>query len=298
MVADTSVVMQPGPWEHRRIAANGARFHVTTAGEAGAPLVVLLHGFPSFWWEWRGVIPALAAGGVHVAAMDLRGFGASDKTYRQMNTPKFTFDVAGVISSLGYERALIVGRGAGAHVAWAMPTYTPEVTAGIVAVGTPHPHAYRKTLLTSRLNPYIQAGKLPGVLERSLVSGEGVRKFLSTWAWDEDAVLEAADLYTEVLQLPFAARCAVEILRWQTSSPFRSDMRIYLKKIDEEIDVPALAIRGNEDQMYDSRAWELSARWAPGLEQVLLVDSGHFVPEEAPEELAAQVLKTVSRVGL
>ncbi|MDO5494386.1 MAG: alpha/beta hydrolase [bacterium] len=297
MVADTSVVMKPGPWEHRRVAANGARFNVALAGKPGDPLVVLLHGFPSCWYEWRGVIPLLAEGGCHVAAMDLRGFGASDKTHRQINTPKFTFDVAGVISSLGYEGATIVGRGAGAHVAWAMPSYAPEVTDRIVAVGTPHPHAYRKTLLTSRLNPYIQAGKLPGVLERSLVSGEGVRTFLSTWAHNQEAVLEAAELYTEALKLPFAARSAVEILRWQASSPFRSDMRIYLKKIDQEIEVPALAVRGAEDLMYDARAWEMSAQWAPGLEQAVIADAGHFVPEEAPAALAERVLALLGLSG-
>ncbi len=295
MVADTSVVMQPGPWEHRRIAANGARFHVTVAGEDGAPLVVLLHGYPMFWWEWRGVIPHLADGGLRVAAMDLRGFGASDKTYRQINTPKFTFDVAGVISSLGYESAAIVGRGAGAHVAWAMPSYAPEVTSAIVAVGTPHPHAYRKTLLTSRLNPYIAEGKLPGVMERSLVSGEGVRNLVERWAHNTEAALEAADLYTQVLQLPFAARSAVEILRWQTASPFRSDMRIYLKKIDSQITVPALAVRGAEDKMYNDRAWQMSTTWAPNLEHAVVPGAGHYVPEEAPDALAKVLLDFLQR---
>ncbi len=272
------------------MAANGARFHVAQVGNAGDPLVILLHGFPCFWWEWRHVIPPLAEAGYRVVAMDLRGFGASDKAQRQISTPKFSYDVAGVISSLGYSRATVVGRGIGAHVAWAMPSYAPEVTAAIVAVGTPHPLALRRTLLTSRINPYFQAGHLPAILERSLKSGEGVRHFLSTWAHDEEAALAEADTYTAVLRLPFAARCAVDALRWQTRSPFLSDTRVYLRKIDRPITVPAFGIRGAEDQMYSPRSWTVSARWAPNLKQAIIRDAGHFLPEESPAALTEQLL--------
>ena len=88
----------PGPWQHRYVAANGAQFHVVEAqpvlltepgGRSGGadpwaapgdrPLVLLLHGFPEFWWTWRDRIRTLAAHGYRVAAMDLRGYGGSDK---------------------------------------------------------------------------------------------------------------------------------------------------------------------------------------------------------------------------
>ncbi|MGH8894731.1 MAG: alpha/beta fold hydrolase, partial [Actinomycetes bacterium] len=62
------------------VAANGARFHVAVSGDG--PLVLLLHGFPQFWWAWRHQLPELAAAGYRAAAMDLRGFGASDKPPR------------------------------------------------------------------------------------------------------------------------------------------------------------------------------------------------------------------------
>ena len=74
----------PGPWTHRYVAANGARFHVAEATDPSAdgPLVLLLHGFPEFWWAWRAQLPALAAAGYRAVAMDLRGYGGSDKTPR------------------------------------------------------------------------------------------------------------------------------------------------------------------------------------------------------------------------
>ena len=93
------------------VAANGARFHVAVAGEG--PLVLLLHGFPTFWWTWRHQLPALAAAGHRVAAMDLRGFGASDKPPRGYDPRTLAEDVSGVIRSLGDRDAVVVGQGLG-----------------------------------------------------------------------------------------------------------------------------------------------------------------------------------------
>ena len=67
-----------GPWTHREVAANGARFHIAEAGDG--PLVLLLHGFPQFWWTWRHQLTALADAGFRAVAMDLRGVGGSDRT--------------------------------------------------------------------------------------------------------------------------------------------------------------------------------------------------------------------------
>ena len=83
---DASYVLIDGPWEHRLVAAGGSRFHVAELGEG--PLVVLLHGFPQFWWAWRHQLVALAEGGFRVAAMDLRGYGASDKTPQSVRAPR------------------------------------------------------------------------------------------------------------------------------------------------------------------------------------------------------------------
>ena len=97
--SDASSVRVDGPWEHRFVSANGARFHVAEAGDG--PLVLLLHGFPQFWWAWRHQMPALADAGYRVAAMDLRGYGACDKPPRGYDPLTLAADVAGVIRSLG-----------------------------------------------------------------------------------------------------------------------------------------------------------------------------------------------------
>jgi alpha-beta hydrolase superfamily lysophospholipase len=79
---DSSEVLVEGPWRHRFVAANGARFHVAEAGDPDGPLVLFLHGFPQFWWAWRHQLAAAADAGYHAVAMDLRGYGASDKPPR------------------------------------------------------------------------------------------------------------------------------------------------------------------------------------------------------------------------
>ena len=73
MSNDAASVLIEGPWEHRLVAANGARFHVAVQGEG--PLVLLLHGFPQFWYTWHHQLPALAESGYQAAAVDLRGYG-------------------------------------------------------------------------------------------------------------------------------------------------------------------------------------------------------------------------------
>ena len=158
----------PGPWEHRTITANGSRFHLAEAGTDGAPLVVLLHDYPQFWWAWRNQIPALAAAGYHVAAMDLRGFGASDKSPRNIATPRSCFDVAGVVSALGYSRATVVGHGVGALAAWSMTAFTPEVTTAVVALSAPHPLTLRRHRLPVGTAAWLQWIQAPWFPERSI----------------------------------------------------------------------------------------------------------------------------------
>src|SRR3954463_13321461 len=75
MPPEESAVLIDGPWTHREVTANGARFHLAEHGPSDGPLVLLLHGFPEFWWSWRHQLLALGDAGMHVVAPDLRGYG-------------------------------------------------------------------------------------------------------------------------------------------------------------------------------------------------------------------------------
>ncbi|HEY4701309.1 MAG TPA: alpha/beta fold hydrolase, partial [Streptosporangiaceae bacterium] len=105
-----------GPWTHRSVSANGTRFHIAEAGDG--PLVLMLHGFPEFWWTWRQQLVTLPAAGFRAVAADLRGYGGSDKPPRGYDLVTAASDVAGLIRALGEANAIVVGHGWGGLVAW------------------------------------------------------------------------------------------------------------------------------------------------------------------------------------
>ena len=95
----------------RTIAANGIRLHVIEAGPEDGPLVLLLHGFPEFWYGWSQQIAPLAAAGFRVVVPDQRGYGLSDKPMgvRAYNLDELALDVVGLIDALGREKAHVAG---------------------------------------------------------------------------------------------------------------------------------------------------------------------------------------------
>src|SRR2546423_1758898 len=143
---DSDPIRLPGPWTHRDINANGGRFHVAEMGEG--PLVLFLHGFPEFWWSWRHQLPVVADAGFRAVAMDLRGYGGSDKTPRGYDPLTLTMDVTGVIRALGQSNATLVGHGWGAFLAWTAAVFRPAAVNRLAVTGSAHPRRLRQGLLT------------------------------------------------------------------------------------------------------------------------------------------------------
>ncbi|WNB85888.1 alpha/beta hydrolase [Cellulomonas sp. ATA003] len=296
MTSDTSTVLVDGPWEHRFVPANAARFHVAVAGpdDRDTPLVVLLHGFPQFWWAWRHQLTALADAGYRVAAMDLRGTGASDKPPLGYDVPTLAADVAGLVRSLGADRAVVVGHGTGGTVAWAMPALHPGVTRGIAAVSSPHPvrlhAAVARTLRPGPLR-HLAFFQLPALPERAMSQGDRVDRVLREWSapgWPDAATLAT---YRAAAQVPFAAHSAMEQLRWLVRSTPRADGRRYLEALDTPVPVPVLQVHGAMDRCLPLATARLDgpqARLAgSGYRFEVVAGAGHFLPEEAPRRVNA-----------
>ena len=228
MSLDASMALMEGPWEHRFVAANGARFHVAEQGEG--PIVLLLHGFPQFWWAWRHQMAALAEAGYRACAMDLRGYGASDKPPRGYDTRTSATDVASVLRSLGGSRAVVVGHGWGGWIAWSMPTLQPTVTRAIASLSMPHPLVFRKASFANlrqlKANAYLGGLQRPFVPERQMtVHGGYVQRLLREWASPEGIwpSPEEARIYSDAMALPFVAHSAAEYYRWVVRSQVRPD---------------------------------------------------------------------------
>ena len=225
----------PGPWQHRYVAANGARFHVVEADGAppDAPLVLMLHGFPEFWWTWRAQLPALARAGYRVVAMDLRGYGGSDKTPRGYDPFTLAQDVSGVVKALGERSAILVGHGWGGYVAWAAAVRHPGQVSALCAVSAPHPRVMLRSLRSGSRAAlwHVLAMQLPMLPERRLADpARGyVAGHLRAWsapgsAFPDDAT---AATYQKAIGLWPASHCALEYHRWLVRSRLRADGRAF-----------------------------------------------------------------------
>lgn len=315
MIADFTAALVPGPWRHEFVSANAARFHValagpetpaapTTASDAAStvparrPLVVLLHDFPQIWWAWRHQVEALAAAGYRVAAMDLRGSGASDKPPLGYDVPTTTRDVAGVIRSLGEESAVVVGLGLGGVVAWSMAALQPAVTRAVAAFAAPHPahlHTSHRAPLTPLGRKHLAFAQVPFLPERSLADGRTVDALLG------EAVVpfteQALEVYRTAARIPFAAHCSTEALRWIVRSVPRMDGRRFTTGVRRRIDQPALLVLGEKDPFLHPDATLLDASALATRLRVEVVEGvGHWLPEEAPQAVTDLLLGWLAEI--
>ena len=122
---DDSSVLLDGPWTHRTVRANGIAMHVAEVG--AGPLVLMLHGFPQFWWTWQQQLVDLADNGFRAVAVDLRGYGASDKPPRGYDAPTLAADIAQLVPALGERDAVLVGNNVGGLLAWTVAALHPRV---------------------------------------------------------------------------------------------------------------------------------------------------------------------------
>jgi pimeloyl-ACP methyl ester carboxylesterase len=296
MSLDASMALIEGPWEHRFVAANGARFHVAEVGEG--PLVLFLHGFPEFWWAWRHQLTAVADAGFRAAALDLRGSGASDKPPTGYDGWTAAADVSGVIRSLGVESAIVVGHGLGGFVAWSLPYLAPGVTRALGTVGMPHPCVFRRQVARNlthlRSNSLLAGMQRPWVPEREMTSDlEAVPRVLRRWAAPASAwpSTEEGERYAEALTIPFAADAAADYHRWLVRSQLRREGWSYARRLSGRIDLPVLQIRGDQDATVSGIAQGASVAYVGGEStNVVVTDAGHFPHEEAPARLNRHLL--------
>ena len=293
-------VNRPGPWAHRNLTARGTRFHVALAGPeapAGAgPLTLLVHGFPECWWTWRHVIPALAQAGHRVAALDLRGFGGSDRPPSGYDLVTLAQDLAAVVRSLGHERAVVVGAGLGGQIAWALPSLAPDLTTAIVPVGAPHPLALRSLRARALSGPALQyvSLRIPGLAERRLRSRSALEGLLRSWAGPHtrEVLAEEAPYYAELLSRPGAARSALEPLRNLVLS------RAETAALDKPVTVPVLSVQGELDPVQPAQAYARDTHHVAGnLRQVTVHRSGHFPQEETPAGFVRALLPFLADVA-
>jgi len=292
---DDSVVRVAGPWTHRDVSANGALFHVAEQGEG--PLVLLLHGFPEFWWAWRHQMQSLADAGYRAAAVDLRGYGASDKPPRGYDPFTLSRDVAGLVRSLGERDAALVGHGWGGFLGWTAAALHPKVVRRLVVVSMPHPRRLRASLLTEwrqlRASAYALGFQTPVLPERALTRHEGaaVERLLNAWAGPGWPDAETARCYRAAMCIPGVAHCALEYHRWAIRSIPRPDGVRFTRRMRTPVRIPVLHLHGALDGSLRPSSARGSGRYVEAPYRWRLLDGvGHFPHEENPGRFDEEVL--------
>jgi pimeloyl-ACP methyl ester carboxylesterase len=300
------IIQIAGPWTHRSVTANGTRFHVASMGEG--PLVLLLHGFPEFWWAWRHQLVTLAAAGYRAVAADLRGYGASDKPPRGYDLVTAAADAAGLVRALGEANATVVGHDWGGLTAWTMAAYFPKSVHRLAVVSTAHPLRMRSRMLGSPLRiagalaepdggagraGYPLAFQVPMFPERQLIRDGGalVGTLLDSWSapgWPDQ---ETARVYQRAMRIPPVAHTSLEYHRWLVRSTFRPDGLRYARQLRTPVLAPVLQLHGAADSCIPAQAARGAGQYVEGPYRWKVIDgAGHYPHEERPEAFDAELL--------
>lgn len=301
MPADNSCINLPGPWTHRLVNASGAQFHVARSGPepSGGHLILLVHGFPQYWYAWRHQLEALGKAGFSVAAMDIRGAGGSDRTRETYDAPTLAADITGVVRALGATSVTLVGHGVGGDLCWGATTREPQLVTGLITLSAPHPlDTHRAGFhVTFKQWRHTFNAFLPSRTERTLKQRSALKAlFQELSAPGATGPLEALDQYVAALNLPNAAASQIRQMRWnwRSSRPFLRRSR--RARLSTSVSVPVMTVRGGLDPLLPDRAWAHTRTWVEGpLQHVVLPSSGHFLAEEAPEDITRLITEFVSQ---
>lgn len=268
--------------------------------------MLLLHGFPEFWWAWRNQLPFLADAGYRAAAMDLRGYGGSDKPPRGYDPLTLARDVAGVVKALGERSAVVVGHGWGGYVGWTAAALHPREVTALCAVSAPHPRVMLRSLRPGKrvgALSHVLAMQLPMLPERKLSDPRTgfLRSHLEQWSAPASGFPDGPTVaaYQAALRLWPAPHCALEYHRWLFRSRFRADGRRFNRLVDRPIGQPVCSVYGDADPALPTDRDDGSGSRVLGrYERRVLAGVGHFPGEEQPEvfnELLLQWLGTLPR---
>lgn len=277
--------------KERYVVANRTRLFCVEAGRG--PLVVLVHGWPEFWWSWRHQLPVLAAAGYRAVAVDLPGYGRSDK-------PAVTYDehwvnqcLAGAVQALGAQRAVMVGHDWGGLLTWPFARRYPELVAGVVGVNTPDfPRPPMPPIQLMRALPrpnYMVQFQDRGPAEWFLSAD--VRAWLTT------VFRGPATRKVEVFTEDVIDRYVEQFLPLGSVSPpleyYRNMDRNWELSADlpERIDAPALMVMAENDPVLSPATAEGMEARVPNVHKVLIQDCGHWTQQEQPDVLNAVLVE-------
>jgi len=273
---------------------DGLRMHYVEAGDPAGPPVLLLHGFPEFWYSWRFQIQALAAAGYRVIAPDQRGYNLTEKA-GPYTGEQLAKDILNLQDHLGMARSYVVGHDWGGVVAWAFAAFYPERVIKLASLNSPHPQAYqdacKRGFKQLRMSWYIFFFQLPWLPERAISAHNfgKLRKLFGSlpkqYCNDEDIAY-----YVEAMAQPGALHAAIN---WYRNVP-KQLLGFGGKIPPATITVPTCVIWGEQDDALDVMCCDTLPRYVKDLDLRFLPKSSHWVQIDAPDQVNAILLEHFS----
>ena len=261
--------------------SNGVKIHFVTAGKG--PLVVLIHGFPDFWYSWRKQMPELAKH-FQVVAVDMRGYNLSDQPVGVENyaMPKLVGDIDAVVRHFKQEKAIIVGHDWGGIVAWTYAMTFPDKTDRLVILNLPHPKGLQRELANNpqqqKNSQYARNFQQPDAASK--VSAE----MLTFWVKDP----EAQKKYIEAFK-----RSSIEGMLNYYKANYPREPYQYSEEAAKfpPVKCPVLMFHGLNDEALLPGALNDTWKWLENdLTLITIPGAGHFVQQDAADKVTKNMV--------
>ncbi len=274
--------------EHGYADSGGVKIHYASLGpkSGNAPLIVMIHGFPDFWYSWRDQMEALSAN-YQVVAIDMRGYNLSDKPkgVENYDMSLLVGDVIAVIKHLGRERAIIVGHDWGGAVAWTLAMMRPDVVEKLIILNLPHPRGLRRELANNpqqqKNSQYARNFQQPDAHKNLTAEG------LAFWVKDP----KAKEKYIEAFKRSDFEAMLNYYKRNYPREPYTEDTSPVVK-----VKMPVLMIHGLNDTALLPGALNNTWEWVEkDLTLVTIPGAGHFVQQDASEMVTRTIKMWLAR---
>jgi pimeloyl-ACP methyl ester carboxylesterase len=274
-------MIQAATRQENYIYTNGIKLHYVTEGEG--PLMLMLHGFPEFWYSWRHLIPEFAQD-YKVVALDLRGYNDSDKPAAKSAyvMDEFIKDIEGVIKGLGYSSCVLVGHDWGGAIAWCFAYAHPEMVERLIVLNIPHPAKFAAGLTKPQQllrSSYIFFFQLPFLPEFQLKLNDyqAIETAFKGMAVNKDAFTQAdIDAYKQAVAKPGALTAMLNYYR----NIFRHRL---IKRSWGVLEVPTLMIWGENDTALGKELTYGTENFVQDFQIKYIPNCSHWVQQEQPQ---------------
>ena len=275
-------------YTHHKTTVNGIQLHYVIGGEKG-DLIVLLHGWPQTWYEWRNIIPQLIANNFTVIAPDLRGLGDSEKPQTGYDKKTIAEDIYQLVKKLGYSKIYLVAHDWGGPVAYSYAAAHPQDVNKMVILDTSVPGFGLEEAENFSKRIWHFSFHAVRDLPEKLIEGKEdtyLNWFYDYWSYNQSAITsEAREEYIKQYSKPGALRAGFEYYR--ASFEDAEQNKEYAK--EKLLDMPILTIGGETG--FGNLTITSFQKVANNVTGITLPNTGHFIPEERPNFVTKQILE-------